>query len=221
MSEPDSLITRRDSVWHAVLVSLSKSHASIKIRDVKMNLEREVSDRTIHRTMSSMMELGWLQKDRESGHYWFPGPRALESLSGIDEETRARVEQYLEASQEIKHDRDEERQPERGPEPEIEPDNSSSSLIDDDIREDVSRISIPGSGSIEDERREAVERVIEYMKEHGSAAPAELKDEFYDTYGGNYSSPNSWWKNLIYPSLSESTLVESGGEGTRHWFYRG
>lgn len=72
---------RRDLVWDAALRALVSNPASIRLRDVQIYIdEAEVSDRTVRRTMNAMQALGWLEKDTEGGHYWFPGPKAREFL---------------------------------------------------------------------------------------------------------------------------------------------
>jgi len=68
--------------------------------------------------------------------------------------------------------------------------------------------------------------VVEYLREHGEATPAELRSEVYPEHHGRYTSgkdpARSWWKNAMYPALRElaerTDAVEKADEaGT--WSY--
>lgn len=191
------------------------------MRDVKLFVTNDVdvSDRTVRRTMNSMQELGWLEKDKEGGHYWYPGPRAREFLQVPGSEPRPAPEHTRE-SQTV-------RETSRSPQAQTEPEF-------DEIDEAVEEIDVKASGAEMVRRRRNVMRaILEHLREVEEASPAEIRGKFYpdadvedvqesdeaDAVG--YGSEHSWWKNFVYPSLSETELVETGGEGSHTWFYVG
>ena len=86
---------------------------------------------------------------------------------------------------------------------EEEPPAGSLEALVDDVAAEV----LPGSGAKLDDRREAFAAVVEYLREHGDATPAEFKSEVYPEHRGRYTSgkdpARSWWKNAMYPALGE------------------
>lgn len=205
---------RRDLVWDAALRALVANPASIRLRDVQDLVVEDVSDRTVRRAMNSMQALGWLEKETEGSHYWLPGPKARQFLRV----PAAQAAIYRGTSEaECEHD-----QVEGGC---VEFDEGEVSDAGDDtvetLQDIVDDLSIPGGGVLEGRRRDVVLDVLLYLREQGQASPGELKERFYQPTGLDYSSAHSWWKNLIYPVLSEIPVVESGGEGSHKWFYVG
>lgn len=217
-------VARRDIVWDAVLRALAENPSSIKFRDVEFNLDREVSDRTIQRTMSGMRELGWLRKDKESGHYWFPGPKALKYLSNYENDQVRRIEDHL-ADSEIPEQISLDGVASTGggkTEQFVRGSVDQADDVDDGLIDSVvESADIPGSGEREVQRREALRRVLEYIRKHDEASPSEIKETFFGEFSGGYESPRSWWKNCIYKGLRESGVVETGGEGSRVWVWVG
>ena len=105
---------------------------------------------------------------------------------------------------------------------EEEPPAGSLDALVDDVAGEV----LPGSGAKLEDRREAFAAVVEYLREHGDATPAELPSEVYPEHHGRYTSgkdpAQSWWKNAMYPALGElaerTDAVEKADEaGT--WSY--
>ena len=68
---------------------------------------------------------------------------------------------------------------------------------------DVGRDELPGSGAKLNERIEALQAVVAYLVERGTATPAEFQDAVFPDHPARYDTPRSWWKNAIYPALSE------------------
>ena len=76
-----------------------------------------------------------------------------------------------------------------------------------DLGDIVAEETLPGRGEKLDERREAFHAVVAYLREHGTATPANLRGEIYPEYNGVYTDgqdpARSWWKNAMYPALAE------------------
>lgn len=81
-------------------------------------------------------------------------------------------------------------------------DRGLSALVDD-----VANDTLPGSGEKLEARREALHAVVEYLKEHGSAKPADFRENVYPEHTAEYTEATdparSWWKNCIYKGLGE------------------
>jgi hypothetical protein len=86
--------------------------------------------------------------------------------------------------------------------PSAEPSADTSQSFEDVVTE-VAEATLPGSGTKLEERVAAFEAVVTYLREHGTATPAELKDEVYSTFPAQYQSARSWWKNAMYKALRE------------------
>jgi hypothetical protein len=189
----------------------------------------EVSDRTVRRTMNAMQTLGWLEKDTEGGHYWFPGPKARKFLRvpGRRPDDRSRSVDELQEASKVDQGREPEADVvEAGGAAETEPDR-------DVIDEAVATANVRAKGAeMADRRRELLREILRYIREEGELRPAEIRARFYpgaelvegvtksdsaDAVG--YSSERSWWKNFVYKTLSEVDVVETGGEGSHTWFY--
>jgi hypothetical protein len=228
---------RRDLVWDAALRVLVSNPASIRLRDVQLYIdEAEVSDRTVRRTMNAMQALGWLEKDTEGGHYWFPGPKAREFLrvpgSGRPGDRREVIDERDERAPGVDLDQDVDGgtdvveaggaalapEPERG-----------------EIEAAVEIVDVRAQGQeMERRRRELLQAILKYIRDESEVKPAAIRGRFYpdaeapdgvekseaaDATG--YGSERSWWKNFVYQGLSEVDLVKTGGEGSHTWFYVG
>ena len=70
--------TVRDRVWDATLVLISQRPIPFQAWRIRRRagLGRE-SDRTIRRTLSVMVDAGWLEHDHNS-KWWYPGEKAKE-----------------------------------------------------------------------------------------------------------------------------------------------
>jgi hypothetical protein len=87
---------------------------------------------------------------------------------------------------------------------------------------------LPGRGQKLQERREALEASVDYLRENGTAKPKDFKQDVYPNRSARYTTgedpPNSWWKNCIYPGLKElaerTDKVEKADE-TGEWSYTG
>lgn len=221
---------RRDLVWDAALRALVSNPASIRLRDVQIYIdEAEVSDRTVRRTMNGMQVLGWLEKDTEGGHYWYPGPKAREFLRVPGGGRPGDHRRCVEDVQDDVEQRDEETVEAEGAAP-IEPEPTR-----DEIDAAVELVDVRAKGlEMAERRRELLRELLRYIREEREVRPAELRARFYpdaelvegvekseaaDAVG--YGSERSWWKNFVYKALSDVDIVETGGEGAHTWFYVG
>lgn len=224
---------RRDLVWDAALRALVSNPASIRLRDVQLYIdEAEVSDRTVRRTMNAMQVLGWLEKDTEGGHYWFPGPKAREFLrvpgGGRPGDHRESVDDRDRRGHDVEQDQDADVVEAGGAAPPSEPDR-------DEIEAAVELVDVRAQGQeMARRRRELLQAILEYVREEGEVKPSEIRARFYPDSelvdgvekseaadGVGYGGERSWWKNFVYQGLSEVDLVETGGEGSHTWFYVG
>jgi hypothetical protein len=87
---------------------------------------------------------------------------------------------------------------------------------------------LPGSGAKLEDRREAFHTVVEYLRESGTATPAEFRSEVYPEHKGWYTDgkdpARSWWKNAMYPALAElaeRTDALAKADHTGEWRWRG
>lgn len=117
-------------------------------------------------------------------------------------------------------------EPEQVPEPTPRDPAPEDTL--DELVETVGREILPGSGEKLDRRVEALQATVEYLKEHGSATPAEFKKNVYPQHTGMYTEgsdpPRSWWKNAIYKGLSElasRTEKVQAADTNGEWRYLG
>jgi len=106
---------------------------------------------------------------------------------------------------------------------------ASTSAVSESLDETMDRIadeSIRGSGSKHAARKEAFFALVDYLREHGSATPDELKREVYPDHTARHTDggdpAHSWWKNSMYPPLrdlaEETSVVEKADQsGTWAW----
>lgn len=87
---------------------------------------------------------------------------------------------------------------------------------------------LPGSGEKLDRRREALHAAVEYLREQGTAEPADFKSDVYPDHTAGYTGgkdpANSWWKNCVYKGLravaEQSDAVEKA-DYSGEWRYVG
>ena len=209
-SDDSAAVARRDIVWDAVLRTLAKSPASIKMPDVRENIDREVSDRTIQRTMEAMRTTDWLVREKPQGHYWHPGPKALELLAAYGATEVEKVESYL-SVQDGGESPDESEA--SGP---VEPTTPSGA-----VDSAVTALDVPGHGDVQEDRREAIRQVLHLIEQYERIEVGRLKAEVFGRHPGEYDTERSWWKNCIYPALRESDLARPVGEGSNKWLWQG
>lgn len=195
---------RRDLVWDAALRALVSSPAAIRLHDVRELVEEDVSDRTVRRAMNAMLVLGWLEKEKDTGHYWQPGPKARQFLRVPTSDRALRIGE-----------------PDRDRRDGIEPVEELDELALNEIDDALDGLDIKGEGVLQERRRENVRDVLLYLRAKREASTEELKERFFTPEGLDYSTPHSWWKNLVYPALRDLEIAETGGEGSHKWFYVG
>jgi hypothetical protein len=196
--------TRRDLVWDAALRALESNSASIRLRDVQFYLdEEEVSDRTVRRTLHAMQTLGWLEKDSEGSHDWFPGPKAQEFFR-VPEDVEAENTTPIEPS----------------------PDGIEEAVATVNVRaegvEMVKRRRALLQEILKYIRKEGEAKPSQLRARFypdSDLVEGVEKSEAADAVG--YGSERSWWKNFVYMTLSEVDVVETGGVGSHTWFYVG
>ena len=97
-----------------------------------------------------------------------------------------------------------------------------------DLVDDVGDDTLPGSGAKLEARRDALRAVVAYLREHGTATPADLRRDVYPDHDGRYvdgkDPARSWWKNAMYPALAD--LAERSddvgkADQTGEWAYTG
>lgn len=100
---------------------------------------------------------------------------------------------------------------------------SLETLIDD-----VAAETLPGSGSKLEERTQALHATVEYLREQGTATPADFREDVYPQHTAQYTKGSdparSWWKNCIYKglrALSERTDTIERADETGEWTYAG
>ena len=89
---------------------------------------------------------------------------------------------------------------------------------------DVGRDELAGSGRKLDERIDALQAVVSYLVEHGTATPAEFRDAVFPDHSAHYETPRSWWKNAMYPGLSalaERADAVEPADSSGEWIYLG
>jgi len=116
--------------------------------------------------------------------------------------------------------------------PETPPDagTATAQALDDldALVEDVGDEELPGSGSKLEERKAAFQAVVAYLREHGTATPAALRDGVYPDHPAQYTTgadpARSWWKNAMYPALkalAERTDAVRKADTAGEWEYVG
>jgi hypothetical protein len=68
---------------------------------------------------------------------------------------------------------------------------------------------------------------VNYLREHGTATPAEFRENVYSDHPARYTSgenpARSWWKNAMYPALravAEQTDRVDVADTTGEWSLR-
>jgi len=78
----DSGTTARDQVWNSVLELLTTpSPGGFRLDTVRQQARLAASkEQTVRRVLKTMEAMGYLQRETDRGHYWYPGPRARQYL---------------------------------------------------------------------------------------------------------------------------------------------
>ena len=76
-----------------------------------------------------------------------------------------------------------------------------------DVETAIATTDIPGSGDKLDARREAVRAAVAYLRENGTATPADFKRDVYPEHPARHtegSDPaNAWWKRTVSEGLKQ------------------
>lgn len=186
--------------------------------------------------MNAMQALGWLEKDTEGGHYWFPGPKAREFLRIPGRNPpgeQGPTGDELQETGEIEQDRNKDR--ERGPDA-VEAGRTAAIEPEREVIEEaVAAVNVRAQGvEMAKRRRALLQEILEYIRDEDEVKPSQLRARFFPDSelvdgvekseaadGVGYGSERSWWKNFVYKALSEVDVVETGGEGSHTWFYVG
>lgn len=67
--------TPRDRVWSFAIMKVVNGE-EFKKKHVKNNISNPPSDRTIRDTLNTMVQFGWLEKEKEQSETWQGGPVA-------------------------------------------------------------------------------------------------------------------------------------------------
>lgn len=106
------------------------------------------------------------------------------------------------------------------PTPDAPADADLDRLVDDVVDAGV----LPGSGAKLQRRRDALHVAVDFLREQGTATPADFKESVYPDHSADYGNGNSWWKNCIYKGLSavaeQSDAVEKA-DYSGEWRYVG
>lgn len=96
----------------------------------------------------------------------------------------------------------------------------------DELVDVVAEEVLPGSGNKLDARREALHAVVTYLRDRGTASPADFCEDVYPDHPAAYTSGSdparSWWKNAMYPGLraiAERTDQLEKADTTGEWSY--
>jgi hypothetical protein len=68
--------TSRDDVWNEALL-LATNEESFSIEDIASSEDVDTSERTVRDTLNTLVDFGWLSKEKDRGHTFQPGPLAL------------------------------------------------------------------------------------------------------------------------------------------------
>lgn len=95
-----------------------------------------------------------------------------------------------------------------------------------ELIETVADETTPESGEHLEERREAVRAVVAYLRERGSAAPADLRGDVYPDHPAGYTEgedpARSWWENAVRPALralADRTDAVREADRSDEWIY--
>lgn len=77
--------TPRDRVWSYSMMKALEGR-SFKLKHVRNNVAKPPSDRTIRDVLNTMVEYGWLDKEKKQSNEWRPGQQAekVELVSETD-----------------------------------------------------------------------------------------------------------------------------------------
>lgn len=100
--------------------------------------------------------------------------------------------------------------------------SSSAAVATDGGADPIDELDVPGtSAEVEDQRRDVVRDVLDYIEHNGTATRQEITEAILKHGRGGYASGESTWKNLVRPALSdlsdELEALESPVEGGNDW----
>lgn len=81
-------------------------------------------------------------------------------------------------------------------------------------------VHVPGHDDTVQQRHQAVQAVLETIRDRGAVTRGELQDELFADHSAGYETANSWWKNCIRPALSELADRDDrlqAADGRRPW----
>lgn len=89
-----------------------------------------------------------------------------------------------------------------------------------DVEEAVASLDVPGSGGTAEARREAVQRLYDYLRENGTAGKGDFL-ELVDADAVGYVDADSFWANTVKgrDTLRALPGVVAPDEGNRTWRY--
>lgn len=165
---------------------------------------------TTNTALTRLTSAGWVRKVTRGLYEFVEDPRGVDEAEPADErpaEQRELVDDGRSAP--------------------AEPEPSAAADVDaliDEVADDV----LPGSGEKLEARREALHAVVDYLREHGEAAPKDFKRDVYPDYPAHYTEgsdpPYSWWTNAMIKGMSElADRSEKIGaaDHTGKWTWRG
>lgn len=83
--------TARDAVWSQAL-QYALAENSFSIENLQDTISEDVSDGTVHDTLSTMAEKKWLSKESSQGQVWTAGPRLQDKPNVKDEKNKENSE---------------------------------------------------------------------------------------------------------------------------------
>lgn len=89
-----------------------------------------------------------------------------------------------------------------------------------DVTEAIASVDTPGSGETLERRRNALQEMYDYLKEHGAASKSDF-EALVDTKDVGYASFGSFWTNYVKAkdALKQLPNVDAPGEGEHTWRY--
>lgn len=91
--------------------------------------------------------------------------------------------------------------------------------VPDRIRRLVEDRYIPGTGTEQTERRQAILAAYHYLTGQGSARRSDFIREVYPCYPGGYAIPDGgWWETIVKPGLGACPDI---AKGNAMWYYVG
>lgn len=108
------------------------------------------------------------------------------------------------------------------PEPDPADVDVDAEPVEPDLQDAIDDVDLPGSGDTLAARRDALRRLYDHLREHGTAKKRDFLEQI-DADAVGYASPESFWSNCVKgrDSLQALPAVDPPGEGEHTWRYRG